>query len=114
MVDSKEPLKIHDVYVGSYDAISCPVCRYYYLTERDYDLALNDAWSLGLIGLPVHELIVGVSLEEINFGSPWRVTSSNIRVPSIEEKEQRGIESNLNEPPTVHIPRQTVQLSLLN
>ena len=56
MKEGKEPLRVRGIYVGSYDSMSCPVCKYYYFTEKEYDLALDNARSLGVVGPPLTEI----------------------------------------------------------
>ena len=66
MLPAKEPLRIRGTYVGNYAAMSCPVCRYYYFTDDEYDLAWRDARSLGLIGIPFPSRVLPVfTLQEI-------------------------------------------------
>lgn len=50
MLPGKEPLMIKGACVGTYSALSCPNCKYFYFIEEDYDLALTAARSLGLVG----------------------------------------------------------------
>ncbi len=58
MVAKKELLKIRETHVGHYDAMSCPNCKYFYFTEKDYDSALRDARELGLIGPPLKPTLI--------------------------------------------------------
>ncbi len=69
MFPSREPLKIKGTYVGAYDAVTCQICKRYFFTDKEYDLALTDARSLGLVGplLPekLPEKLLGVSFAEL-------------------------------------------------
>jgi len=78
MVEKDEPLRVRGVYVGSYNAMSCPICTYYYFTEKDYDLALSDARALGLVGPSLPEVNLKIIHEELDFGILQRTATSTI------------------------------------
>ena len=89
----KEPFKVRNTYVGAFEAMSCPICGYYYFTDREYDFALDQARSLGLVGpiepLPNKDLLPGVRGEfvlsaqvfELEFGSANLTIPSMLRIP---------------------------------
>ena len=93
MVPAKEPLRIRGTYVGNYAAMSCPVCRYYYFTEDEYDLAWHDARNLGLIGIPFPSKVLPVFVwQEIRSGAE-RV----IGFPKFDEVANEPLEERLRE-----------------
>lgn len=73
MKERKESLRIRGTYVGSYDSMSCPICKYYYFTEKEYDLALGNARSLGVIGPPLPETSSIVTSEKLNIDPFYRI-----------------------------------------
>jgi hypothetical protein len=73
MKKSNEPLRIRGTYVGSYESMSCPVCKYYYFTDKEYDQALYDARSLGVVGPPLPEIGSAITSEKLNIGSIFHV-----------------------------------------
>jgi hypothetical protein len=88
MKGTKEPLKIRGTYVGLYEAMSCPICKYHYFTEAEYDLALYTARSLGIVGPPLLEISSVVTSEKLNIESIFRIDkpSNSISKEGSEEK----------------------------
>ncbi len=77
MLARKEPLRVRNAYVGTYNAMSCPVCHYYYFTDDEYDLAWRDARSLGLVGVPFPpKTLPVVAFQEIASDTARRTYSS--------------------------------------
>jgi len=108
MISRKEPLRIRGLYVGPYDAMSCPICRYYYFTNREYDLALSDARSLGLVGPALPYVTSMLSLVEIGFPSLRNGASFVGALVSSQEKA-KGAGDNSTERP--QIPDQRLSLA---
>jgi hypothetical protein len=102
----KEPLRVRGTYVGSYDAMSCMICRFYYFTDSEYDLALRDARSLGLVGPPLPMISFKIVSEELHYSVLRMSGSSPVVFP---QEKKPGIPwSNLIEPPILHSPREVL------
>src|SRR5579875_209752 len=78
MKPSREPLRISTKYVGTYDAMCCPVCKFYYFTEKEYDKALEDAEALGLG--PQRRMVVSVGLQELVKDLPKVTAASSMEI----------------------------------
>jgi hypothetical protein len=65
MAPNREALRIRGTYVGHFAAMTCPICRYHYFMEDEYNLALSQAEALGLVGPTMPYTI---SLQETDFG----------------------------------------------
>lgn len=84
MKERKEPLRIRGTYIGSYDSMSCPICKYYYFTEKEYDLALDNARSLRVVGPPLLDIGSIVTSEKLNIDPFYRIdrpSNSEIKSP---------------------------------
>jgi len=109
MAQGREPLRIDDSYVGHYDAMSCPICKYYYFTDVDYDSALSDARRFGLVGPSLPVFIEVLTHEGIDLSS-IRPTGPFVKkfVPFRLGKGVEGFEQNTTEPPLLEITHQLV------
>jgi hypothetical protein len=68
MVPRMEALRVNGAYVGHFDAMSCPICSYYYFTEKGVDLGLKAAREIGVVGPSFPYLMNNLASEEIDFG----------------------------------------------
>jgi hypothetical protein len=87
MKETKEPLRIRGTFVGTYDAMSCPICKYHYFTETEYDLALYTARSLGIVGPPLLEISSIVTSEKLNIDSIFRIDKPSNSISKIDEEK---------------------------
>jgi len=104
MVPKKKSLRIKGTYVGNYDAMSCPICRYYYFTDSEYDLALDDARSLGLVGPPSPHITSIIASEPITVYPSLPMSTNSVAV-------QGNLTMNVeaSNPPTI---QPTIQISI--
>jgi hypothetical protein len=87
MRESKEPLRIRGTYVGSYDSMTCPVCKYFYFTDKEYDLAISDARSLGLIGPSIPDVSLIVTFERLQIGPVLHFSKSTNSNAKLKKKK---------------------------
>lgn len=90
MVASRESLKIRGVYIGVYDAMRCPICKYYYFTEKEYDLALKEAISIGIIGFSLPLRSSEISVEELILGPLYYVQKPSNDIAEIKKENISG------------------------
>jgi hypothetical protein len=88
MKETKEPLKIRGNFVGLYDAMRCPICKYRYFTDTEYDLALDTARSLGIVGPPLLETSSIVTSEKLNIESIFRIDKPSNSISRIGDKKR--------------------------
>lgn len=101
MKERKEPLRIRGIYVGSYDSMSCPVCKYYYFTDKEYDLAVSNAQSLGLIGPSIPEISLVITSERLNIDSILRFDKTANPTAKLKKGKKGQATFELEEVPSV-------------
>ena len=88
MKGDRKPLRIRGTYVGTFDAISCPICMYHYFPEEVYDQALTQSISLGLVGPPIPEHSFVPTIEEFKvfFFQRFDLSTNQSKVPDERRK----------------------------
>jgi len=95
MENGRKPLHIRGTYVGTFDAIACPICQYRYFPDEVYDQILAQGLRFGVIGPPILENSVVSTIEEMKL--PTRLEgSTNQPKVRIERKQLVSVTTSTN------------------
>jgi hypothetical protein len=103
MSPSRESLRVRGIYVGIFDSMTCPICRYYYFTDKEYDTALETARSMGIVGPEIPLVHPKIPLKPHRFAIPTaqqidnelaEASFNSPQIPVLVSKEFEGRDTN--------------------